>query len=165
MKSRLIAILFSILVVIGANAQTEKLNDYIDNLLSSRDLAVGLHKDGEDHLHITTYLSRLKLKDPAKPVPANLEYDLWRHFCDCHHLCQVFYHQTYWIDRDYPIVKIMDDAFTGFTVAADGEGGVWINRAFEFLQSVDPHEKARRQSQEAEQGVGGQPATTPRVGD
>ena len=127
-----------------ASAAEEKLSDYLHGLLDSHELAIGLHKDEGRHFHITTYLSRLKLKDPAKPIPADLEYDLWRHFCDCHHLCQVFYHQTYWIGRDLPIVGIMNRAFPGFKKAADGEGGVWIDEAFKFLKTVDPHAKAKQ---------------------
>ena len=124
-------VVFCILTFSVAFAEEEKLSDYLDGLIDSHELAVGLHKDEGRHLHITTYLSRLKLKDPAKPIPANLEYDLWRHFCDCHHLCQVFYHQTYWIDRELPIIDIMNRAFPGFKKAADGEGGCLDKQSFQ----------------------------------
>ena len=152
-------IAFSCILSSIASAAEEKLSDYLHGLLDSHELAVGLHKDEGRHLHVTTYLSRLKLKDPAKAIPADLEYDLWRHFCDCHHLCQVFYHQTYWIDRDLPIVGIMNRAFPGFKKAADGEGGVWIDEGFKFLKTVDPHAKARKQALDAEQDVAPQSTT------
>ena len=145
------------------SAEEKKLADYVDGLLNSHDLAIGLHKEDGRPLHITTYLSRLKLKDEDKSIPPELEYDLWRHFLDCHHLCQVFYHQTYWISRDLPIVKIMNDAFPGFKASADGEGGVWINKAFDFLQTVDPHKEARQAALKAEQGGAEKPATAPEL--
>jgi len=124
----------------------EGLEAYLDGFLSSHEIAAKLVNETTPSFHIVTYLEGLNLKDTSRAIPANLEYDLWRHFCDCHHFCQIFYHQTYIIDKELPVVKILDSAFNGFEKAATGEGGVWVNKGFEFLQTIDPHEKARQEA-------------------
>ena len=122
------------------------LDVYIEGFETTHNIFKKIASNDQTTFHITSYLTQLKLRKDAGELPISLKYDLWRHYLDCHHLCQVLYHQTYNLPEELPIFALLEDAFPGFKKASLGEGGIWINRGFDFLETVDPHKDTKQKA-------------------
>ena len=87
--------------------------------------------------HIPVYIGKLVPKENRPEFTQRSRYALARHFLDCHHLCQAFYHQTYILGEDLPVFSLLEEAFPGFRSETKREGGVWLRGVYEFLQTRD----------------------------
>ena len=140
----LILILASLLFTSLCQAKEQnKLNEYIQGLDNTHSMfkKIAAHKD----FFIPSYLSQLKKVKGTAKIPANLKYELWRHYSDCHHICEVMHHQSYLLPDNLPIFNILEEAFPGFKKASRMEKGhIMISKGFDFLQTIDPYDELRK---------------------
>ena len=141
--------------------QSEGLSVHVVGLASSYDIVT-------KHTHPVSYLCSLEVSDTTAILDGQSRYQLARTLLDVHHLCQALSHQGYNIESDEcPILQLAQTNFKGFE-RCKGEGGYWTNRWAEFFETNQIRwgvDSTFENQTKAEQGVSGQPATTPRVGD